>query len=350
MKKIGRVLGFIILIPVALLILALVASLIVSPPGGGRDIAARIDVPYPAVVAHRGASYLAPEATGPAYYLARDIGADYLEADLQRTADGVIIVFHDDTPVRTTDAALVFPGRENDLIETFTYDELLQLDAGSWFNEAFPDLARSSYAGLNILTLDELIDIIEAGGNNPGLYLETKSADRHAGYEETIVEILQNRGWVDNAPGLAAPDTAANEAVGAVSVNTAAGPARVVFQSFYPESIVRLQQLAPDVPRVLLVSQEIAAAEGWDTLMEQASTTANGIGPVGYASWPWIVGSAHRAGLIVHPYTINAAWQMKLLSFFGADGFFTDRSDLALETLNKGGPVDLEAIFARFGY
>lgn len=350
MKKVVRVLGIIILIPVALLILALAASLVISPPRGGRDIAAQMEIPYPALVAHRGASYLAPEATAPAYLLAREIGADYLEADLQRTADGVIIAFHDDTLARTTDAARIFPGRENEFVETFTYEELLELDAGSWYNEAFPERARSMYSGLKILTLEELIDIVEAGGNNPGLYLETKSADRHAGYEEEIVEILRHRGWIDSVPTPASPDRAAVDSVGAALVNTAAGPARVIFQSFYPESIDRLQQLAPDVPRVLLISREIAAAEGWDALLEQASATANGIGPVGFESWPWIVGSAHRAGLVVHPYTINAAWQMKLLSFFGADGFFTDRSDLAVEVLKKGGPVDLGIIFARIGY
>src|SRR5690625_3942749 len=124
------------------------------------------------------------------------MNVDYLEADLQQTADGVIVVFHDDTLAEKTNVAEVFPGREHDLIETFTYDELMQLDAGGWFNAAFPELARPSFEGLRIITLEELIDIAMAVDDGPGLYLETKAADRHAGYEEDIVEMLRNAGVV----------------------------------------------------------------------------------------------------------------------------------------------------------
>jgi len=214
MKKLLRILGLIVLIPVGLLFLLIVVMSIISPPRGGKKTAAALQVPYPAVVAHRGLSGLAPEATLPAYLLARECGADYLEADLQRTADGVIIVFHDDTPARTTNAARVFPGRENDPIGSFTYAELTELDAGSWFNEAFPELARAAYAGLKILTLDELIDIAEGGNNNPGLYLETKAPSSYPGIEAQIVEILRARGWIGGpAPKPAPPDPSLNAAV-----------------------------------------------------------------------------------------------------------------------------------------
>jgi glycerophosphoryl diester phosphodiesterase len=351
MKKLLRILGLIVLIPVGLLFLLIVVMSIISPPRGGKKTAAALQVPYPAVVAHRGLSGLAPEATLPAYLLARECGADYLEADLQRTADGVIIVFHDDTPARTTNAARVFPGRENDPIGSFTYAELTELDAGSWFNEAFPELARAAYAGLKILTLDELIDIAEGGNNNPGLYLETKAPSSYPGIEAQIVEILRARGWIGGpAPKPAPPDPSLNAAVGAPSVNVAATPARVIFQSFDPASVARLKELAPDAPRVLLVSQEIAAEKGWAALVEQAAATAQGIGPVGYLGWPWNIGPAHRAGLVVHVYTINESWQFKLLSRFGSDGFFTDRSDRAVELLGRGGPLDVGAVFRRIGY
>src|SRR5690625_2904354 len=126
-----RVLGLILAIPVALLLVAAIASVVMSPPGGGKRIAADLHLPHRAVIAHRGASNLAPESTLPAYLLAREMNVDYLEADLQQTADGVIVVFHDDTLAEKTNVAEVFPGREHDLIETFTYDELMQLDARS---------------------------------------------------------------------------------------------------------------------------------------------------------------------------------------------------------------------------
>src|SRR2546429_8041733 len=54
----------------------------------------------PLVIAHRGASAYAPENTMPAFELAVRQGADMLELDVQRSADGVLVVFHDDTTER----------------------------------------------------------------------------------------------------------------------------------------------------------------------------------------------------------------------------------------------------------
>ena len=56
-------------------------------PAMGEKLARQAGLPRPAVIAHRGASYLAPEATRPAYLLARELGADYLEVDVQRTRE-----------------------------------------------------------------------------------------------------------------------------------------------------------------------------------------------------------------------------------------------------------------------
>ena len=84
---------------------------------GGNDLAERLGVPRPAIIAHRGASYFAPEETGAAYLLAREMGVDYLELDLQRTKDGVLVAVHDDDLRRTTNIAEVLPGRETDTID-----------------------------------------------------------------------------------------------------------------------------------------------------------------------------------------------------------------------------------------
>src|ERR671929_155263 len=54
----------------------------------------------PLVIAHRGASAYAPENTMPAFELAVRQGADMLELDVQRSADDVLVVFHDDTTER----------------------------------------------------------------------------------------------------------------------------------------------------------------------------------------------------------------------------------------------------------
>lgn len=150
-------------------------------------------VPDLAVVAHRGTTYWAPEETEAAYRWAREMGADYLEADLQVSKDGVILALHDTDLKRTTNIEDVFgerfPEKErryfyetllgydsakaDSLIKcdkaafvpnypcSYTYYELLMLDAGAWFNQdaTSAEQARSSFGGhrLYISTLEDLI-------------------------------------------------------------------------------------------------------------------------------------------------------------------------------------------------
>lgn len=300
-----------------------------SPRSAGAPIAARLGIPYPAVIAHRGLSSWAPEETRPAYLLARAIGADYLEADVQRTRDGVLIALHDETLARTTNVAAVFPERQDRGPAAFTWDELQKLDAGSWWNAAHPDRARPSYAGLRILRIEELLELAAGGRTDgadlphaPGLYLETKDPEKYPGYEGELVALLRARGWLEPSPGAAA---------------------RVIFQSFDAASLSRLRALAPATPRVLLVEHPpgTKAADrskaDWDALLRQAQELAAGLGPSGYEGMPWHTGPAHRAGLFVHHYTINQPWQLRLLRQLGSDGVFTDAADRAREVLGRGG-------------
>ena len=296
---------------------------------GCADVVGESGIPCRAVIAHRGASYDAPEETVPAYLLARDIGADYLEADVHRTSDGVIIALHDDDLERTTNIKDVFPGREKNPINTFTLAELRKLDAGSWYNKNFPDRARASYTGLKIPTLDEIITIAEGAKTIPGIYLETKSPQLYPGIEEDLLALLRRRGWIGN------PDK----------------KGKVILQSFSRESVEKLARLAPDVPRVYLVDQEMAAEQGgYRNLVKTARELNAGLGPVGYLAYPWHTGPAHRAGLIIHVYTINIPWQMRLMTFFGADGIFSDRSDVLLKLYGRTTGIEKDAILKSHGY
>lgn len=309
--------------------LAIVAQ-IVSPRSLGAPIAERLRVRHPAVIAHRGLSYWAPEETRAAYVLARAIGADYLEADVQRTADGVLIALHDDTLDRTTDVAAIFPERRGRGPEAFTWAELQRLDAGSWFNAARPERARPSFVGQRILRIEELIEIAGAPGKpgTPGLYLETKGAAKYQGYERELVELLRARGWIGAHP------------------DGAAGPAPVLFQSFVPESLVRLRELAPEVPRVLLVDRDDLAKEPFSAFVARGRELGQGLGPSGYQGMPWHTGPAHRAGLLVHHYTVNQAWQLRLLRQLGSDGVFTDTADLALQIYGRSGSASRAELLA----
>ncbi|MGL5957456.1 MAG: glycerophosphodiester phosphodiesterase family protein, partial [Phocaeicola sp.] len=146
-------------------------------------------VPPYAVMAHRGSTYWTPEETESAYRWAREIGADYLEADLQMTKDGVVLAMHDDKLTRTTNIEKKFGTEipatrkayylslgyseaeatakyEADkanfkpyLTNFYTYEELLTLDAGSWFNVSSPERARPGYSSIPqyVSSLEDLV-------------------------------------------------------------------------------------------------------------------------------------------------------------------------------------------------
>jgi glycerophosphoryl diester phosphodiesterase len=154
-----------------------VAVLTVAACSAENQLAVNEGVPAYAVMAHRGSTYWAPEETESAWRWAREMGADYLESDLQCTKDGVILANHDDNLTRTTNIEEVFGGEvpacrrdfylslgfsgadaDAQLVidregfkpyyaASYYYAELLMLDAGSWFNAARPEQARPAFAG-----------------------------------------------------------------------------------------------------------------------------------------------------------------------------------------------------------
>ncbi len=81
------------------------------------------------VYAHRGASAYAPENTKVAFEKAIELKANGIELDLQKTKDGKIVIFHDDYIDKKSN--------ETGKIEEYTYQELLELDFGSWFDDKY---------------------------------------------------------------------------------------------------------------------------------------------------------------------------------------------------------------------
>lgn len=283
---------------------------------------------FPTVMAHRGASYLAPEETEWAYRLARATGADFLEADIQRSKDGVLFALHDDTLERTTDAKTIYPGREKQPVSEFTWEELSRLDAGSWFNVKHPDRARPEYVGTKLLRLERLMDLALADDAPRGLYLETKSPERFPGIEADLVKLLAARGFAAEPPPRALRG-------------------KLVFQSFSADSLRNFQKLAPHVPRVYLLDEEMVKKDGFAQLVAEAHKLGSGIGPVGYYAYPWHNQRAHARGLVVHPWTLNSAWQLRLARWFGVDGVFTDRCELAVPLFGRGPAQSVESLWQK---
>lgn len=126
----------------------------------------------PALVAHRGASMLAPENTLASGELAADYQALGFETDVRISLDGVPFLMHDDTLARTTNIAEIFPDRVDDDASSFTLDELKQLNAGLWFIQKDPygtikdGLVSQSQLSVNqgqeIPTLAEALEMVKA--------------------------------------------------------------------------------------------------------------------------------------------------------------------------------------------
>ena len=308
------------------------AYYVINPSQRGEDIAATLEIPYPSVIAHRGASIVAPESTKPAYVRARESGADYLEADLQLTADKRVVIFHDRTLQQKSNVEEVFPDREDYRVGNFTYEELKSLDFGSWFNRKFPEKADTDFDQLKIITLEQLVEIAEDGHNNPGLMLEFKHPYDHEGLEEITVDILNRKGWL-------AEKGTENLQKKQTAVNVGQGAARLIFMSFDPESLRRIKKLAPEFPRILLITDNMITRRSWQRWLAVSKNLVDGLGAKGFMTWPWHIAAAHERGLVVFPYTINELWQIKILSRFRADGFITDRPEIAVNFLERPLPL-----------
>jgi hypothetical protein len=134
----------------------------------------------PAVVAHRGASAVTPENTLAALHEAVRRGADAVEFDVRRSRDGALVLCHDHTLERTTDARRVLPDRAPWRIGDLTLDELRRVDAGGWHGP--------SYAGEKIPTLAEALELLRPTG--AVALVELKSPSNHPATVPDLVEVL----------------------------------------------------------------------------------------------------------------------------------------------------------------
>lgn len=133
------------------------------------------------IIAHRGASKLAPENTLASVNAALKLQPNRIEIDVQQTKDSVIVLMHDTTLDRTTNGT--------GLIKEKTFLELTKLDAGSWFSEDF--------SNEKIPTLDELIKLIDGKCE---LIIEIKKGnDYYPNIEKNIINIIKKHkaeSWV----------------------------------------------------------------------------------------------------------------------------------------------------------
>ena len=129
------------------------------------------------IVGHRGVRALLPENTMVSFQKAIDLKLNGIETDIHMTADGQLVLHHDDTLERTTDGT----GK----IEDFRYEELRKLDAGVKFSP--------EYAGERIPRLEELLERIE----DPTFFLNVEMKDYRPEALDKTIRTLEERGFHD---------------------------------------------------------------------------------------------------------------------------------------------------------
>ena len=229
------------------------------------------------VIAHRGASESAPENTMAAVRQAIDDGADWIEIDVQETADGDVVVFHDSDFMKLSGAELK--------IWNATRSDLNDLDIGSWFGPAFANER-----------VPKLAAVLEECRGRAGVVIELKYYGHDQKLEQRVVDIVEASGMMDN----------------------------VMLMSLKLNAVEKIKTLRPDWKVGLLMS---VAAGNWKKL-DADFLAVNGA----FLSQSMIT-SAHSSGREVYVWTINDAVTMSTLIGRGADGIITDKPALGRTVL-----------------
>ena len=214
------------------------------------------------VIAHRGASAYEKENTLPAFERAIELGADYVEFDVQASSDGGLVVFHD-----------------------------LRLDR---LTPASGPLRARPLAELRDLGIPTLEEVLELTAGRIGVMVELKSP-----------WLYRRHDLVSRAVHLLGPEA--------------------VVVSFSRRAILETRRLRPTLRTVQHVgfgtSIRAAGSFAWAAGFDDTRVTPRGIA------------RAHALGLQALVYTVNEPSRLRELQAIGADGMFTDRPDLARETL-----------------
>ncbi len=222
------------------------------------------------IIAHRGASGIAPESTRAAIREAIRAHAQMVELDVQMTADGRLVVFHDDRLECTTNGS----GRLSDT----PYARLKSLDAGSWFDARF--------AGERILLLSQVFELMPRWMR---LNLELKRTTHPRLLLDRLVRLIRHAG-ISRRVLLSSFDASLIEPL------KRSGLARALICRRHPQRSLR------DAIRLGCVS--------WHPHVSVLTRSR--------------LATAHAAGVRVNVWTVNTLRQAKRLGAWGVDGMFTN--------------------------
>jgi glycerophosphoryl diester phosphodiesterase len=261
----------------------------------------------PEVVAHRGSSAERPEHTLSAYLRAIAEGADALECDVRLTADNHLVCVHDRRVNRTSN------GRG--LVSTLELAHLEHLDWGSWkaTGENPADTEAPDRDAGRLLTLRRLLDAVRDCGRPVRVAIETKHPTRYAGQvERKLAQVLADYGWAHRRRDVPPP---------------------VRVMSFSHLALARMRQLAPEVPRVLLVEERIPLRYAQGALPKGVAVM--GLDVRLLRRHPDYAARLHDKGHQMHVWTVDEMDDVDLCVRLGADAVITNRPRAVLAHLGR---------------
>jgi glycerophosphoryl diester phosphodiesterase len=234
------------------------------------------------ILGHRGASRYAPMNTLPSFVLAAELGADGIELDVRQSADGHIVILHDETVDHTTNGSGV--------IREMSFAALRELDAGSWKD--------AKYARAQIPTLDE---VFEAVGQSLLINVEIKAEhDSDLRVVPQVVDCIRRHNMID----------------------------RVIMSSFNPAALREFRALMPEVMVGYLLEGDQPADGDW---MQGLQIEA--VNPY----YEWIddayMQRIRAKNLAVYTWTVNDANAALKLQQLGVNAIISDVPDVLLKAL-----------------
>ena len=232
------------------------------------------------IFAHRGSKGTHPENTLASFKEAVRVGSDGIELDVHLTKDGHLVVIHDETVDRTTNAT----GE----IRNLTLAEIKAMDAGSWFH--------NKHAGDKIPTLEEVLLLLTELGFNGQLNIELKT------------DVIQYEGLVEKCLALQ---------------STKEWPFAIVYSSFNPYTLVELKQANPSQEIGLLFESKEWADKG-DAMLEKESYHPD------LKLLDWAI-EWNRNQLPLRVWTVNEDTDINRCFELQIEAIFTDYPEKALQ-------------------
>jgi len=262
-----------VLVTVGVAVLAVLIGL-----WSGQELLERVQAPDHAdVIGHRGAAALRPENTMASVLKAIEDGADWVEIDVQETADDVVIIAHDSDFMKLAGVNLK--------VWDATMDDIAGIDIGSWFGP--------EYAAERAPTLH---DVLSAAKGKAKVIIELKYYGHDVDLENRVVAIVEELGMQDD--------------IATMSLK-------------YP-AVQKMKSLRPDWRAGVLAATAVGDLSGLegDFVAVNAATVS-----------PGLIRQVHDAGKQIYVWTVNDPLQMSAMASMGVDGLITDRPAMAQEVL-----------------